>query len=487
MNGKIKKYIAAAVAAVCALSVCACGSVSTGNNVGDVGSIGNIDDGNNGNNGNNGNTGDNGNNGNNSNTGNNGGATAKALVLNSPAAAKPLDHAQNTDESFCMFKSKVESFAARFTAQTYSGTSYAVSPVSVYMALALAAQCADGQTKTEIVNALGVDSGTLASDISLLYRSLENEYTVRSDGSDKLTGMIKLGNSIWLNNGTDVKRSCLDELAEQYYCYSYSADFLNENESANQAVREFVSDQTKGLIDKDFGLKTETVFALINTLYLKDVWTVFGDELFMTDQIYTFIGKNSQKDVKLLRGDYNHGKALVTQEYSAFYTATANGNKIKFIVPNDGYTVDRVFNAENIRAVNSYDFESNAIDHENKIAYNTRCLFPEYKAKFDDDVAPVLKNAFGIKQLFESNKCDMSSLTDTKVYCSKVAHVTDLTVDKKGMEGAAVTVVEMDATAIPPEYDYENVYQTFTVDKSFGFIITNSFDTTLFSGVITDL
>ncbi|MCH5153800.1 MAG: hypothetical protein J1F71_01170 [Clostridiales bacterium] len=442
MNENVKKSIAATLAAACALSVCSCGKD---------------------------------------------GAVAKSTVLGTAATAQPLSHAQNIDSAFCSFKSGVEDFSARFAAATYSGTNYAVSPVSVYMALSLAAACADGQTKTEILDALGTDGINLAEDVALLYRSLNEEYTVY-DGykGSKVTGMIRLGNSVWVNSGTTVKQSCIEELAEKFYCYSYSADFKNDNQSANQAVREFVSEQTKGLINKDFELSADTLFALINTLYLKDVWRRHGEDLFMTDPM-TFSGKNQDKTVKFLSGYYCYGRALVTDEYSAFYTTTANGNRLKFIVPNDGYTIDQVFTAENIFTVNTHSFSDNAVDHDNKLRYHTRCLFPEYKAKFDKDVAPVLKNDFGIKQLFDAGRCKLTSLTDERAYCSKVRHVTDLTVNKKGIEGAAVTVEPMTGAGAPGEDEYEDVYQTFTVDKSFGFIITNYYDTTLFSGVITDL
>lgn len=441
MNGKVKKSITAAVAAACAISSCACGTV-----------------------------------------------TAKSTALCKPAAAQPLTYEQINDSGFNSFRTGVESFASKLTAATYSGKSYAVSPISAYMALSLAAQCAGGQTKSEILSALGADGNDFADNVSLLYRSLNETYTV-PDGhvGIKQTGMLKPVNSIWVDDNVAAKQSCLNELAEKYFCYSYSADFKNDNKSANQAVREFVSEKTKGLIDKDFGLNTDTAFALINSLYLKDVWYDLGEDLDMTKVKYTFAGKKSKKSVNLLNGDYNRGRALVTDEYSAFYTTTANANKIKFIVPNDGYTIDQVFTAKNICAVNAYDFGENAVDHENKLKYYTECLFPEYKASYDGDIAPLLKSEFGIKQLFDANSCNLSPLTDSRVYCSKVKHVTDLTVNKKGIEGAAVTVAILAGAGAPLEDEYKDVYLTFTVDKSFGFIITNSYDTTLFSGVITDL
>lgn len=454
MFDKAKKALAASIAAVCALSACACGS--------GVGAGAKPDE-------------------------NNGedDTQAAATLLAAPSAASSLSYEQNNDPDFVAFKAGVESFAAKFSEVTYGGESYAVSPVSVYMALALSAQCAAGSTKAELLDALGATENGFANNVSMLYRSLAQRYTEHDKNGEKQIGMIDLSNSIWINDGTHVNRPCLEQLAEQYYCYSYYADFDGDNDAANKAVRGFVKDKTKGLIDKDFALSELTLFALINTLYLKDVWNRFGDDMPTTDPV-TFTGISSSKEVELLSGYYNDGRALKTDLYSAFYTLTANGNKVKFIVPAAGHTIDEVFTAQNIKAVNSYDFGAGAVDNVGMVKYNTRCLFPQFKAKFDDDIIPVLKTQFDIHDFFNAD-CDFSTLTDESVYCSKVVHTTDLTVDKKGIEGAAVTVVEMDATAALDDERYTVVNETFTVDKAFGFIITDAFDTTLFSGVVTDL
>ena len=132
----------------------------------------------------------------------------------------------------------------------------------------------------------------------------------------------------------------------------------------------------------------------------------------------------------------------------------------------------------------------NAVDEENKLQYFTRCLFPEFKAKYDSEINEMLSKNFGIENLFNDpgifppeRSCDFSNLSDDECYCGSVRHITDLTVDKKGIEGAAVTVIAMDgATSAGPEYQI--IYEDFAVDKTFGFIITDSNDVTLFSGVI---
>ncbi|MDE5601876.1 MAG: hypothetical protein K2J16_05205 [Clostridia bacterium] len=411
----------------------------------------------------------------------------KSTALGKPQPVVDISYNERTDSDFVAFKRNVEQFAATFAAHAYdeyeSDNNFAVSPISVYMALSLAAECASDDTRAELLSALGVSYDALQTHFSTLYRSLAIE---RKQG-DTVTSVLNLTNSIWVNKGTPVKQTCIDTLSNNYYAYSYSADFAKDNANANKAVRKFVKDQTKGLIDKDFKLDKDTLFTLINTLYLKTIWNIDGKDLPFAQNEYTFTAKDGTKTQnKLLQGYYNGGRVFETDTYSTFYTSTHNWYKIKFILPKDGYNVDDVFTADNIAAVNAIT-DYNSYDKENNVYYETRCIFPEYKCSYDGDIMSVLKNKFGINKLFinpeyTSDGCNLSTLTDTPSFCTAIQHVTNLTVNKKGIEGAAVTVMIGPTSARPAEIKLD-----FVIDKAFGFIITDSDNVTLFSGVVNKI
>jgi serine protease inhibitor len=358
------------------------------------------------------------------------------------------------------------------------------------MALSLAAECAVGQTREQLLSALGLSYEQLKADIPSLYRSLNVEYTT---SENQLQGMVQLGNSVWVNKGTVTKQACLDELSNSFFCDSYSADFLGGNQSANEAVRSFVKQKTKGLIDQDFELSTETVFALINTLYLKDIWNNFGEDLTFTNDTYNFVNSDqSTTQTQLLNGYYRAGRVHVAEKYSTFYTSTLHGYKLKFILPADGYSVEDVFTAENINEINAID-DYNAHEQLSEYEYReyvTRCLFPQFSASFNDDIKGVLSDAFGINYLFDEERCDLTNLCDVpsnynNIYCEKVTHVTKLEVNKKGIEGAAVTVEEIAGS--DSSGPIKVVCDDFVVDKAFGFILTDNHDVTLFSGVVNKI
>lgn len=66
-----------------------------------------------------------------------------------------------------------------------------------------------------------------------------------------------------------------------------------------------------------------------------------------------------------------------------------------------------------------------------------------------------------------------------------IIHKTKLDVNKKGIEGAAVTIIANAGESAPSE-EYTKIYSDFVIDQSFGFMLVYD-DTILFSGVVNNL
>ncbi len=409
----------------------------------------------------------------------------ESTLLRGAENAAELSYEDET-EGLARILEKTEKFAAVFSDAAFQeyaegmfekGKNFAVSPVSVFMALSLAAESAADKTREEILSALDLSYTELSSDFQYLYSALNREY---------VSGVVRLSNSVWVNEGTQVRQDCLDSLAEKFFCSSYSADFAGDNQAANDAVRSFVKEQTNGRIDKDFQLSADTYFALINALYLKDCWSTSGNDLSFTEKDYTFTGEDGKTTTqKFLQGYYKIGRVVEKENFTAFYTATNAGFTIQFLLPKEGYSVSDVFTEENLAFVGQLE-NYNGYDAENKIRYETRCLFPEFRASFDQDIIQILRS-FGIEKLFDPQACDLSSLMEKQnmengnAYCYSLQHVTELAVDKKGIEGAAVTVVAVGGESAE---EYTTVQEDFIVDRPFGFILSDRYGTTLFSGAV---
>ena len=392
---------------------------------------------------------------------------------------------QNTfDKDYYAFKGADEfmngltDFSAEFS-ETYAKTTssnenFSISPVSVFMALCLAEKCADGQTKTELLNALNLSESVLDEYAGKLYRALNVEYTTSGPfNTQKTVALSRFTNSIWLDDEVNFKQPVLNELAEKLYCYSFKASFSSDTSKANKSVKEFVKQNTKGLIDQDFKLSPDTLFVLINTLYLKEVWNELGRDLIETEP-KTFVNSDStERKTPFLTGDYVFGAPYEGENYSAFYTRTWHGYKLCFILPENGATIEQAFNFENIAEVIKGDIFRST---ENAYECETRCLFPSFTADSNKDIKNVL-SSMGIKSMFTD--CNMTKLTDDEVYCSKVVHSSKLKVDKKGIEGAAVTAVVGDKSMAPAEIKLD-----YVINRAFGFVLLSSENIPLFSGIV---
>lgn len=425
--------------------------------------------------------------------------TPSGYILKAANPKNKLSYDQIKEEGFIEFLNKIDSFAAKLSAkiyhykEEYKNTNYTVSPLSIYMALAMAIDCSNNTTRQEMLDAVGVTYEEVVKYTTYLYSLRNEEYTYYNEetNSQEVSAFEMLRNSIWINEYyiRNIKNDGVENLAKYYHSDTYKAPFTTNNELANKLLTDYVKENTKGLIDSNFNVPTELIFALVNTYYLKEIWEENIDELPLTKELYEFINSdNSKEETKLLQGRYVRGRVYETDTYTHFYTTTQHGYKLKFILPKDGVNVHEIFTEETLKEVNNIE-DYNKYDNENNEMHLTRSLFPKFEAEYDDEIKDILFNEFNIKSLFGvESVCDFSNvLQDVDVYCSSVIHKTKLKVDEVGIEGAAVTIMMVPGSAAPSEDPIKYVYHDYIVDRSFGFILTDSKDITLFSGVVNKI
>lgn len=406
-------------------------------------------------------------------------------VAAEPMSVTYMDYYENGE--YQAFLEKITDFSTHLTESVcdeYGQNENAViSPISIYMALALAVECTTGETRQEILEAVGVTYDEVNSFTKMLYGFANTEYKQESAiGISQSVARQELFNSIWLDDGVEFIREGVDKLASDYNCDVYKSSF--ESGEAERLINMYINDKSHGLLEGDIKLSPETYFVLMNTYYLKDVWNELGNDLSFTDEKIYFQNIDGFTHTDLLQGYYNEGKQFDGDRFSSFFTVTDHGFKIYFFVPEEEWSVNSIFTAENISAVLSID-DWGAVDDENMQIHYTRVLFPEFDADFSEDISGVLRDDFKIERLFNPLESDPSTVTVEPVYCEGVIHKAALKVDKKGIEGAAATVMPMCGAAAPPTY--EMIYHDFTVVRSFGFVLTDSYGTVLFSGIINSI
>ena len=268
-----------------------------------------------------------------------------------------------------IFLEKLEDFSHKISVEIYDGTdeNYLVSPVSIYMALAMVIECTNGETREEVLNAVGVTYDEVINFTKYIYGLANRKYY---DKNNKLSAFEELANSIWIEESIDLKKVCLDILSEYYHVDSLHVPFKNNTVYANDLLKKYVHDKTYGLINLELEIPPSTLFLLVNTYYIKDNWLYNGSELNFTDRIYDFKNVDgSITSTKLLMGEYTPGQIYESDKFYHFTQKSYKGYKMKIILPKDDYTVDDIY---------SYDISS---------SYPTQQLthfFPMKKFKFLD-------------------------------------------------------------------------------------------------------
>ena len=383
-------------------------------------------------------------------------------------------YSSNLESSFI---DKVKDFSSlislSFLNEYDNGSNISLSPISILSCLSLVVECSNNETREEVLNALGFSYDELYSNIKGLLN--KNNIIGYSEDTEEVTFEERLINSIWLDYNGNFKEKTLKTLHDNYLCEAYGVDFKNNPKDVSKIINEYIKEKTNGLINLDLDLSPMTLAILMNILYLKDSWLV-DDDLKFTDEYYDFKNTdNTISNVKLLNSSYERGRVIEFDKAYVCHVFTRSGVELTFIVPKDEISVMEAMNNTLSDALNAKYIYDDGLKNK----YFTRVLFPKFESESNNKITDLLKKDFKINMLF-SPDCDLSNLTDDDAYISDIIHATKVKVDEKGIEGAAVTLAIVKATS--DDY-YNDIFDTFIIDKAFGFVISK-YNVPLFSGIV---
>ncbi len=364
------------------------------------------------------------------------GCSAGAAVLAGPNVSAPVRTAPEMEISAQLVQS-LRDFTAQTGAEALSqGKNVCYSPVSLYIALALAGTGAAGETQEELYRLLGAeDTQALAEDVQLLQRTLYQEEKRCS---------VYLANSLWMREGVDFYDSFTQRAAEQFYAESYTLDFAALG--AGKAVGRWVSDHTKGLLQPEISLKADDILVLLNTVSFKANWV----DAFPASATETadFTKQQGQTLACPFLRAARSGEAVTAEGWNLAGLPMEGGWQMFFLLPDEGESIDGLLAGQGLAALLNTD----AAQYR-QIEWG----IPKFAVKGEIDLVPVLQRA-GVERAFcadeadFSNLCDVSQLPGGVAYLSEVRQGTAFSIDEEGAEAVAYTKIVMDAgSAAPPE------------------------------------
>ena len=341
------------------------------------------------------------------------------------------------------------------------------SPISLYMALAMVAETAEGETRNQIVSALeSSDMDIIRSETGKLFRRLYYHNEI---------GKLTLGNSLWLNENVNFNDNLLQDMAKNYYAHSISLDF--KDDKSPKKISKWVSENTGGKLGNDkssFNLKPDDVMVLINTIYLYDQWIdEFKTDL--TEEDIFYLADSSTVNRDFMNSTYGSHSFVKGEGYTASGLSLKNLSQMIFILPDEGISpYDLVSDEEQFKNMFSNISEGNRSMGE--VVFKV----PKFNFKSDLELNDLIKS-LGIEDIFDMRKADFTPLSDAKpLFISGVSQKAIISIDEKGVEATAYTAIPY-AGAAPPDGRAEMI-----LNRPFIFILTGSNNIPLFIGIINN-
>ncbi len=337
------------------------------------------------------------------------------------------------------------------------------SPVNAYIGLAMTTELTTGQTRQQVLDALGAeDTDTLRKQVSAVWES------VYQDDSHEIS---VLANSLWLEKGLEYNQDAMDSLAYHYYASVYQGDLgsekINKDIAAwlNNHTGNFLKDSTKNI-----SLSPETIMSLYSTLYFQAKWSDEFNEGNNTDGVFHGPDGDIQAEYmnkKLKQMDYYWGET-----FSAVNLYLKNGSRMWFILPDEGRSINDVLNDGTYMDMvlsNNYD---------NSKYMKVNLSVPKFDVASTLDLSTGLKN-MGVTDIFTENVAEFTNLTsDLPLYLTGANQSARVQIDEEGVKAAVYIELPAAGSAAPPEEIID-----FVLDRPFLFVITSD-NIPLFAGCV---
>lgn len=338
--------------------------------------------------------------------------------------------------------------------QTYS-------PVSFAYALGILGSGAKGTTAQNIAKALESNSMSTVSD------GLNKFYN--SNYSDEENSVLKIANSLWMQDNYNFKTSFTKNAAEKFYASSYSVDF--KKQATADAMAKWISEQTGGLLNPTFEPNPDQVLSIINTLYFEGAWANnFKAENNTTGKFTLADGK--QVDVTYMNQEFKGSSYYETDDYTMFEVPFMDGQTMNFVLPKKGNSLESLLNQESMEEILSEQ------DSESVKYADVNLKLPKFSFDTEFNLNQTCKD-LGLNELF-TGEADLSGITDGDVAVSDVKQESHIEIDENGCKAAAYTKMDIMKMSMPVEMEKYN----FNLDRPFLFVIESQDNAPLFVGTV---
>ncbi len=319
-------------------------------------------------------------------------------------------------------------------------SSVLVSPLSVALALSMAANGAEGETLAQFQEVLG--GGTDLVELNEACAQLMVDY-------QNLAGSTKcsIANSLWVDPEGQIKDEFIGKCRGIFDAQVFAAEL-----SAPGIVKDlngWVSKHTNKLIPEIINepFDEDAALLLANALYLKNKWLSEFDPLSTREMDFHHAG-GPDSQVEYLR-KFDTQLSYLQGKGAQGVVLPYDDGRLAFVAILPDLYPDSPDLGQWLNNLEGNSLSQLIINREDALFLSF--AMPKFSAEWKGNLEDILP-ALGLEDAFASGMADFSSLGDNPYgyYIGKVVHAAKIEVNEKGTEAAAATVVEAPAGSAPP-------------------------------------
>lgn len=344
-------------------------------------------------------------------------------------------------------------FAVKLFEKTAKMQSTVISPVSVSYLMAMLANGANGQTKTDIMKALQLTDNDL-DEMDALYRMMIQ----RCGSLDKET-TLRIANYFAMNKDVELKDAYANNMKTIFNAGIESLDFTSPKTTAH--INNWCKKNTNGMIPSIINnVDANATAYIMNAIFFNGTWA----DKFNKSNTKNENFKGYTRDITMVPMMHKSDKLLywANDMYAAVRIPYGNGSyTMTVMLPNEGKSID-----EMLKSMENADFTAWRQDAE-------QCIVDLKLPRFTTEADVTLNNIIselGAANIF-SSKADFTNIANTNMFVSQMFQKAKIEVSEEGTKAAAVTAAIMTMSALPTE---EPKHVTFHANRPFVYMITEA-------------